>query len=107
MIIMFETQIELLYGLPIGILILTAIAMWFKVLNPIVALLSILAGIGVAWLLSPYTALIMTPLANSLWYGYSWGFLEALALMHIVTIFGMVGIAVYNLYRSGGGKSWA
>ena len=104
---MFETQIELLYALPIGILVLTAFGMWYRVLNPVIALLSVLTGIAIAWLFAPYTTLIMTPLSNTVWYGYEWTLIEALALTHLATIFTMVGVAVYNLYRSGGGKLWA
>lgn len=103
---MYVTQIEIIYAMLIGLLLAVAIASYYGKLNMGIGLIGILGGIGVAWLLADYTSLVMTPLANSLWYGYSWGLLEILALLQIITFIVMVGLALYNLYKTKGKVIW-
>lgn len=101
-------QIELLYAISIGIAISILIATYFGKLTIPMAILSFLTfGLGIAWLLAPYTTLIMTPLSNSIWYGYSWGYVEIFALAHIIsTFFWVLPIMFYNFYATGGKTGW-
>lgn len=103
----FATTIEILYLIPIIFLIAVLIATIYGKLSLPIAFIAVIFGIILAWLLAPYTSLIMAPLANSIWYGYVWTWLEVFALLHIVSVFSMAGIGMYNLYLSGGIKIWA
>lgn len=101
-------QIELIYALSIGISIAILIATLYGKLTIPIAILSFLTfGLGIAWALAPYTSLVMTPLANSIWYGYSWGWVELFALTQIITtFFWAIPIMLYNFYATGGKTGW-
>lgn len=101
------TQIELVYAVLIGLLISVAVATYFRKLTLGIGLFGLLAGIGIAWFFADWMTMVMTPMSNSLWYGYDWGLLEILALVQIITMCAMVGMALYNLYKSGGKIVWA
>lgn len=103
----YLTQIELLYALPIGLIIACAIAIYYNRLNPMIAGIGILGGIVIAWAIAPYTALIMTPIHNAIFYGYSWTLLVYLGLLHIILIFIILGLFLRNLYISKGKRGWA
>jgi hypothetical protein len=102
----FATSIEILYVIPLGIMIAVLIATLYGKLTIPIGIIGIALGIVMAWLLAPYTSLVMSPLANTLWYGYAWTLLEVFAVIHIFSVFWMAGIGVYNLYRSGGITAW-
>lgn len=101
-------QIELLYAITIGIAFAVLIGTWYgKLTIPMAIIIFLTVGLGLAWLLAPYTTLIMTPLANSIWYGYAWGWLELMALLHVITSMAWVlPIMVYNLYKTEGLTGW-
>ena len=103
----FATSIEILYVIPLGILIAVLIASFYGKLNLPIAFIGVISGILLAWLLAPYIALVMGPLTNTIWYGYDWTLLEAIGLLHIISVFSMAGVGLYNLWRSGGVKIWA
>lgn len=98
--------IDLIYMIPIIISVIAILGLYFEKVNWFTALIGILIGFGIAFYIAPYTDLIMTPLSNSLWHGYGWGWIEYLALTHLITLFIMCGIALYNLYMSNGKKLW-
>lgn len=102
-----STSIEILYAIPIGILIAVLIASFYGKLTLPIAFVGVIFGIILAWLLAPYTSLVMGPLANTIWYGYKWTILEALGLLHLISVFFMASVGVYNLWRSDGVKIWA
>jgi hypothetical protein len=104
---MYLNQIELLYAIPIGILISVLIATFYGKLSMPIGFIGVMAGIGIAWLLSPYIALIMNPLTNCIWYGYEWTLLTMFGLLHIISVFVIASESLYNLYLSGGIKTWA
>lgn len=101
------TQIEIIYAVLIGLLIAIAIATYYGKLNLGIGIIGLLAGIGIAWFFADWMMLVMTPLGNSIWYGYPWTLLSILALIQIITMCAMVGMAFYNLYKSGGRIVWA
>lgn len=99
-------QIDLLFLIPLMVLLITAVATWYQKLNLWVAFIGTLTAFGITYWLAPYQELVLNPLTSSLWYGYSWGYLEIVTAIHIITLFIMSGIAVYNLYMTGGKKIW-
>lgn len=103
----FETSIEILYAIPIGILIAVLIGTFYGKLTLPIGFIGVVLGLVLAWLLAPYIALVMEPLTNSIWYGYEWTLLEIFGLTHIASVFTMAGVGLYNLYRSGGVTFWA
>lgn len=103
----YLTQIELLYAIPIGLLLASAIAIYYNRLNPVIAGIGILGGIGIAWALAPYITLIMIPIHNAIFYGYSWSLLVILGILHIILIFIIVALFLKNLYISKGKRGWA
>lgn len=103
----FSTTIEILYLIPISIMIAVIIATIYGKLTLPIGVLGIGIGIMMAFFLAPYTALVMQPLANTIWYGYQWTLFEVIAIFHLASIFSIVIVALYNLYRSGGIKVWA
>lgn len=101
-------QIELLYAFSIGLSIAVLIGtLYGKLSIPMAMIIIFVIGIGITWVLSPYISLILTPLWNSVWFGYTWGWLEILALAHLITTFWVSGVMLYNLYRSEGVTGWA
>jgi len=98
--------IDLIYAIPIIVSVIAIFGLYFEKVNWFTALLGIIGGFGIAYYIAPYTSLIMTPLSNSLWYGYDWGMIEYFALAHLITLFIMSIIALYNLYMSNGKKLW-
>jgi len=98
--------IDLIYMIPIIISVIAIFGLYFDKVNWFTGLLGIVAGFGITYYISPYSDLIMTPLSNSLWYGYSWGLFEYLGLIHLITLFVMCFMALYNLYMSNGKKLW-
>lgn len=103
---MYITQIELLYAIPIGLLIALGIATWLGKLNFGIALIGLLSGIGIAWAFSSYIDVAITPLSNVIWYGYAWSIYAIMVLIHIILAFLMMFVAGYNLYRTGGKAVW-
>lgn len=97
---------EITYGLVIGFSIFVLLTAYFEKLRISFALLFILLSIGIAWLIAPFTMLIITPLSNAIWYGYSWGLFEMFALYHLITLIIMPIIATYILVKTGGKALW-
>lgn len=98
--------IEIIYIVPFIFSIFALLGIYFKAINWFTAFISICASFGIGYLISPYTQLIIKPISNSLWYGYTWGLLEYIGIIHICTLFIMSFIALYNLYMSNGKKLW-
>jgi len=103
----FSTTIEILYLIPISIMIAVIIATIYGKLTLPIGVIGIGIGIMMAFFLAPYTAVVMQPLANTVWFGYQWTMLEVMALLHLISVFAICFVAIYNLYRSGGIKVWA
>lgn len=99
-------MIEILYFIPLIVLIIVAFAFWIEKIDWVIGIISIALAFIVAWLLQAYTAVVMTPLGNALWYGYSWGIVEILGLVHLILIFLCTFRAVYNLWVSKGKVIW-
>lgn len=99
--------IDLVYLIPLAIILIVGLAVWLESLNLWVGIMGIMIAFGVSYWIAGYQALVLVPLANSVWYGFSWGLLEYLAIVHLFSLALMVVIAIYNLYMSGGRKLWA
>lgn len=99
-------EAELTYGFVIGFSVFVFISAYFQKLRISFALLFILLSIGIAWLIAPFTMLLMTPLSNAIWYGYEWGMYEAFALYHLFTLIAMPIVALFILYKTGGKALW-
>lgn len=102
----FTTSLDLIYIFPIAVLVASAIATWYGRLNIWIALLSSLTSISIVWLISDYTNLVMSPLSNAIWYGYSWGLIEILGLAHLISLFAMTILAIVNLTETKGATLW-
>lgn len=98
--------IELTYLIPLMILVIVGLAVWFDQLNLFIGFIGSAIAFVVSYYIAPYTDTIITPVSNSIWYGYSWGMVELLGLLDLILIFAMVIVAVNNLYLSKGKKFW-
>ncbi len=101
------TTIEILYVMTFGLITLFSILAYTKKMSIGIALMSALAGIGIAWSFSPYMAIAITPIINWVIYGYAITWHTIVAVSHLGSLIAMVAIAGYNLYISGGKIVWA
>lgn len=98
--------IELVYLIPLTIMMICAFAVFFNQLNVFFGFVATGISFVVSYIIAPYTDTVITPVSNSIWYGYSWGLIEILGLIDIILIFAMSIIAVNNLWLSKGKKFW-
>lgn len=106
---MADLTFDLLYFLPITMLILASIMAYYKRITIPMAIFGVLISLGITVLFAPYQAIVLTPLVNCLWFGYSWTFpayLPIIALAHVISLFTMGILAIYNLYISHGKSLW-
>lgn len=101
------TQIEILYVVTFTLIMLFSVLAYTKKMSIGIAIISMITGLGIAWLLAPYMQIALSPLVNWIVYGYVFTWHTGVALAHISTLFIMVGIAGYNLLHSGGKIIWA
>lgn len=101
---MITIELTLLIALTFSIFAM--LGMLMDKVNWFTALLSIVGAFGISYYLAPFTELIYAPLKNAIWYGYSWGFYEYMALALMVSYFAIGVQAMYNLYMSNGKKVW-
>lgn len=101
------TQVELLYVLTFGLVMLFSILAVYKKMSVGIALVSLATGIGIAWLFAPYMAIAIAPIVDYVVYGYTFTWQTGVAMAHLGSLFAMVIIAGYNLLRSGGRIIWA
>lgn len=99
-------MIEILFWIAIGIALANLIAFATGYLSWPIAIIGMVAGLGFAIIIEPFTSLIMNPLGNSLFFGYNWGLFETVVLFFIVSCFWIVGVMTYNQWKTGGIKSW-
>lgn len=100
-------QIEILYIIVISLITLFSILAYTKKMSTGIALFSLLTGIGITWLLNNYISMLIHPLSNTIFYGYSWNLFTIMVLAQIVLVFIAVIVRGYNLYISGGKIGWA
>lgn len=101
------TTIEITTVIGFSLLVLFGLMGYFKKVSVGIAFFSGIAGFVIGWVFAPYNAIIIGSMGNAIWYGYDWSLMAVLGLFHMLTIFLMVGIAAYNLYRSEGKIIWA
>jgi len=102
----YVNQIDMLYVIPLMVLILTGIAMYTGKLSFTWGILAIGLSIIIVYFASPYTTMMLVPLKNSIWFGYSWGYFEYMVLIDIILLFLMSIVGFYNLYITRGLKFW-
>jgi len=101
------TTIEISTVIGFSLLILFGLMGYLKKISVGIAFFSGIAGFLIGWIFAPYNQTIIVGISNVIWYGYDWSILAILGMLHIITMFAMVIIAGYNLYRSGGKIVWA
>ena len=99
--------LEILYIITFALVMLFSILAYTKKMSIGIALISLITGIGVAWLFSPYMSIAIAPITNWVVYGYAFTWYTLVAVAHLVSLFAMVIIAGYNLLRSEGKIIWA
>lgn len=99
-------QFDFIYLIPLSILLITILGVYYQKLNFFIALMGCGIALGITYWIVPYQELVIHSLGSTVWYGYEWGLFEIIAIMHIFTIFTMSGLAIYNLYMTGGKKIW-
>jgi len=104
---MAGTTIELMYVISFALISLFGILAYTEKMSVGIALISIGIGIVIAWYFSPYMSIAITPIANWIMYGYDITWHTIVAVGHIVSLLGMVLVAGYNLFASGGKIIWA
>lgn len=101
------TNIEITTIITVALLILFGILTYTKKMTVGIALISLLGGIVVAWLFASYNQLVISAFSNAIWYNYPWTLFAVLGLLHMLSMFGLVIMAGYNLYISEGKVIWA
>lgn len=104
---MNQTTIEILYVISFGLIALFTILAYTRKMSIGIALISILAGLGIAWLFAPYMEIVISPIGNWIIYGFALDWYVIVAIAHLVSLFTLVIIAGSNLFRSGGKIIWA
>lgn len=99
--------LEILYIITFGLIMLFTILAYTKKMSIGIALISLITGVGIAWLFSPYMTIAITPITNWVVYGYTFTWYTFVALAHLISLFALVIIAGYNLLRSKGEIIWA
>lgn len=100
---------DMAFFLPIFMLIFATLLAYYEKITIPIAVFSIIISTGIALAFSSMHAIILTPMVNALWYGYSWtypNYLPILALAYVVSLFLLSGMAVYNLIRTHGKSLW-
>jgi len=100
-------QMEIIYITIIAIITLFTILAYTRKMSTGIALFSILTGLGVTWLLNSYMQMLIRPLSNSIFYGYSWTLLAIMVLINIFLLSAIIIERGYNLYISEGEIGWA
>lgn len=100
-------QMEIIYIIIIAIITLFTILAYTRKMSTGIALASILTGIGITYLFNDYMQMLIHPLSNSIFYGYTWSLFAIMVLINIILLFIAVIVRGYNLYTSGGKIGWA
>lgn len=100
-------NIETSYAILIGVVIILTILTVTRKMSLGIGLIGIGTGFGIAFLLAPYTEIVMSPVGNAIIYGGAWTINVILGVAHLATMIIIVIIAAYNLMASGGKIIWA
>lgn len=100
-------NIEISYAILYSIVIITLILTITRKMSMGIGIVGIGLGLGIAYILAPYMSIVIEPLGQALFYGATWTIPAYLGAGHLITLLGLVGMAVYNLLSSGGKIIWA
>lgn len=100
-------QMEIIYIIIIAIITLFTILAYTRKMSTGIALISILTGLGITYLFNDYMQVLIHPLSNTIFYGYSWTLFVLMVLVNIILLFIAIIVRGYNLYTTGGKIGWA
>jgi hypothetical protein len=100
-------NIELAYLIIFSVISLIAILTITRKMSMGIGLTAIGTGLIIAWILSPYSVIIMHPVGQALFYGGEWNISAILGIVHLASLVYITLVAFYNLLASGGKISWA
>lgn len=100
-------QIEILYAMILSITAFFGILSYTRKISVGIALLSIIFGVGISLLMAPYMQLVIAPIGDYLFYGYTLNTLIIVSIFHLISMIAMIFVAGYNLIRSGGKITWS
>lgn len=99
--------IELGYWLAFFAMIVMVFAAYLEKVSWTILIGGFLGASLIAWGAMEYTALVMGPVGNAIWYGYDWTLGAYLGVMHLATTFILVLSYMMNLAKSDGKIGWA
>lgn len=100
-------QLEILYIIVFAIITLFTVLAYTRKMSTGIALFSLLTGIGIVWTFNQFMQMMINPLSNVIFYGYSWTILTFMVLVNIILIIIALIVRGYNLTISGGKIGWA
>lgn len=99
--------IELGYWLAFFAMIVMTMAAYLEKVSWGILIGGFLGASLIAWGAMEYTAIVMGPVGNALWYGYDWTLGAYLGLIHLISVFVVVASYMLNLAKSDGRIGWA
>lgn len=100
-------QIELTYLIIFTLITLIIILAYTNKMTVGIAIMSIVFGSLICYIFAPYMQLVISPVGDYIFYGYSLSFFVISAIAHIISLVIMLIVALYNLLISGGKITWA
>lgn len=100
-------EIEVVYLAIFTLIGLITILTYTNKMSVGIALLSLIFGIIICIIFAPYMQLIITPIGYVIFYGYTPTNFIIAGIAHLISLFFMLGVSIYNLVVSGGKITWA
>jgi hypothetical protein len=100
-------NIEISYMILFASIIIVGILTITRKMSMGIGIAGIGSGLLIAWLLSPYMAIVIEPVGQFLFYGGDLTLSAMLGIGHLASLIVMTGMAGYNLMSSGGKIIWA
>lgn len=72
-----------------------------------IGLVGMFVGFGIAWLIGPYSQIVMGPVGDAIAYGGIWTLAAILGTIHLASMIIMAVMVALNLMRSEGKITWA
>ena len=99
--------IDLLYWGSLSLLSIAILSAIFKkAVNIWIGIMGIALGAIITWYASPYTQYAIIPIRNWAFYGTDFTLATGVALVHVISLFFMSLVAVFNLWSSNGYSLW-
>lgn len=104
-----DLSFDVIYFLPVFMMVFAFIMAYYKRVTIPTAVISVIVAVAISVMFAPYQAIVLQPMINAIWYGYSWltpSYLPILAAIHVTSLFLMAGVALYNLVKTHGKALW-